>query len=223
MCAGDLVGYGANIGAVIEVFSKRGIPCVMGNYDEAIGFGLPSCGCHINNPEQKRLSAHALRWAAEHTTLRDREFLRALPERLELTLSGKRIVVVHATPDSITDYVYGCDEERIAEITGQEVADVYIYGHTHYPYTRTLGETVVINPGSVGRPKDGDNRASYAMLDIQDARMEISFYKVSCEVEAAAQELLANGIDAYFADFLLNGGTPERAACGLGEGCGCDV
>jgi hypothetical protein len=59
----------------------------MGNYDEAVGFKLPVCGCHIDDPVQKRYSDHALKWTIDHTTAQSREFLRSLPEHLSVSSS----------------------------------------------------------------------------------------------------------------------------------------
>lgn len=223
LCAGDLVGYGPRPREVIAVMRARDIACVMGNYDEAIGFRLPSCGCHIDNPEQKRLSLHALRWTADKVSAEDRLFLRGLPEQLLLEASGQRIYVTHATPDSIKDYVYGCDDEKIEQMLQDVDENIYIYGHTHYPYTRRHGQHFILNPGSVGRPKQGDSRASYALLELEGDRVQVSHRKVVYDVEAVAQDMLALGIDPFFADFLRHGGAPDRLNCKLGDGCGCDA
>ncbi len=214
-CAGDLVGYGPWPDEVAALLQERQIPSVMGNYDEAVGFLLPACGCHIGDPEQKRLSDHSLKWTIEHTSPATREYLRGLPEQISESVEGHNMLLTHAGVDSINEYVYEEDRERIGEILGGIEEDIYIYGHTHFPFVRQAGGKTIINAGSVGRPKQGDNRASYIDMRITSGRVEADIIKVAYDVERAAADVVARGLDPGFARFLLYGGDSSRISCAL--------
>lgn len=211
LCAGDLVGYGPRPNEVIARVRESGIQTVMGNYDEAVGFLLPACGCHIDNPRQKELSLHSLKWSTEHTTTENREWLRQLPESLQIEVEGKTIQLIHATEDSIVEYLYQSDETRIREILACCDCDIYAYGHTHYPYALAIDHKWIINPGSVGRPKDLDPRAAYVRLSIDDGEVLTQICRVPYDVDKVAGDIESSGLDAAFAEFLRNGGDPNAS------------
>ena len=211
LCAGDLVGYGPRPNEVIARIRETGIQTVMGNYDEAVGFLLPACGCHIDNPRQKELSLHSLQWSTEHTTTDNRDWLRQLPESLRIESDGKTIQLIHATEDSIVEYLYQSDEARIQEILEKSDCDIYVYGHTHYPYSLQVGEKWIINPGSVGRPKDLDPRASYVRLVVDGDNVRTEIRRVSYDVDKVVHQISEGGLDADFANFLRSGGDPNAS------------
>lgn len=214
LCCGDLVGYGPRPNEVIQKIQELNIPTIMGNYDEAVGFLLPACGCHINNVRAKALSTNSLKWSIAHTTEKNREFLRNLPEELEVTVGSKRIYATHATKDSITEYVYENDDERLNVMAMSIDQDIYVYGHTHYPYFKEVEGKIIINAGSVGRPKDGDNRASYVIITIEDLNVSCSLQKVEYNIEKVIKEIETNELDDYFGEFLKNGGD-SATVCNL--------
>ena len=216
LCAGDLVGYGPHPDEVIERIKAENIQTVMGNYDEAVGFTLPACGCHINNPVQKALSRHSLKWTIDHTGAESREFLRGLPESLSIPISGKSILLTHASGDSISEYIYQEDRERIHEILEEIKEDVYVFGHTHFPFFMPVGSKWIINAGSVGRPKDGDNRAAYARLQIEDGSVRAETVRVAYDVESVVRDMEKYGLDEALRLFLVNGGE-ERNVCVKGS------
>ncbi len=205
-CLGDLVGYGPWPGEVIGRIRADNIPTIMGNYDEAVGFTLPVCGCHINDRRAKALSQHALKWAVDHTTAQDRAYLRALPESLSIEVAGVSFLLNHASMDSITEYVYQIDAERMREIAAQTAEDVYVYGHTHFPFHEAVGGKHIINAGSVGRPKDGDNRAGYVAAHIENGTVSTQMIRVGYDVNQVVADMRARGIATALCRFLQNGG-----------------
>lgn len=221
LCAGDLVGYGPRPNEVIELIREFNIITVMGNYDEAVGFKLPACGCHIDNPIQKNLTQNSLKWTIAHTEDHNREFLRSLPENLSIDAEGKKIYITHASPDSITEYIYVSDEERILQLLNDIDETIYVYGHTHVPFKQKYKDKLVINAGSVGRPKLGDIRANYTLLQISEHIIDVIFPKVEYDVEKVAAEILASDLDPSFADFLLHGGDILSTKCDISPTCNC--
>ena len=137
------------------------------------------------------------------------EFLGRLPLRLELYLSGMRLLLVHAVPSNpLHQYLYPWhDAELFYKALGIEGRsypfDVVLLAHTHYQFIRVLGNVVVVNPGSVGQPRDGDPRAAYAVVDT-DSR-EVYLRRVKYDVESTLRKLrkaLSSHIKEY--EFLRN-------------------
>ena len=90
--------------------------------------------------------------------------------------------------------------ERLAD--GEE-EDVLVFGHTHKPWVREHGGVLFVNCGSVGKPKDGDPRGAFAVLDASSGRLEVLIERVSYDAETVAAEVRAAGLPGEFADKLL--------------------
>jgi putative phosphoesterase len=201
-CLGDLVGYGAFPNEVIEMIRGRGITTIMGNYDDGVGFDKAECGCAYKDPEMRRLGDLSLAWTKALVTPENKAFLRSLVPNARLEREGHRVLLVHGSPRRINEYVYE-DRPRwnLEHIAASANADVLVFGHTHLPYVKPIGTVLLVNPGSVGKPKDGDRRASYAVLDIQrDVRAEIR--RVEYDVAAAAAAIRATDLPVRFAELL---------------------
>ena len=206
-CLGDLVGYGAYPNEVIERIWSRGIPTIMGNYDDGVGFDKDECGCAYTEPEMKKLGDKSLMWTREVVIPENKEFLRSLLPSIRLNVEGKEILLVHGSPRKINEYVY---EDRLPasleHIARSAEADVLVFGHTHLPYAKEVAGVLLVNDGSVGKPKDGDARAGYVILDVGD-EVKVEFRRVPYDVAAAAVAVRASGLPAHFAELL-------ECACG---------
>src|SRR5439155_13605421 len=120
-----------------------------------------------------------------------RRFLADLPTSRMLTLGGKRFLLIHATPRDPMDEYAPPDPAFWAPRLAGLAVDFVCVGHTHQPYTLTVNGITVVNPGSVGLSRDGDPRASYAV--IEDGRVELK--RAEHPVEATVHALHASGID----------------------------
>lgn len=119
------------------------------------------------------------------------KFLGRLPVTRRVELDGKIFYLVHATPrDPFDEYLKDDSEGWKDRLRGIE-ADYVIVGHSHTQFCLEVGDTKVINSGSVGQPRDGDPRAAYCV--IEDG--EVSFRRVEYDVSAAVQNMSENGID----------------------------
>ncbi len=201
-CLGDLVGYGANPNEVIEFIRDKNIPTIMGNYDNGVGLELDNCGCKYTNPRLEHLGELSIWWSRGHTSQINKDFLQALPKEIRLRDRDQNVLMVHGSPRSLHEYL----PEQRPTVTFERIAkvaecDIMFFGHTHIPYEKRVGETLFVNTGSVGRPKDGDPRAGYVVLDSG----EVEFRRVTYEVEAAAQAIRASDLPDYYADELLAG------------------
>ncbi len=202
-CLGDLVGYGAFPNEVIELVRARGIPTVMGNYDEGVGFDKDECGCAYTDPEMKRLGDVSLFWSRDHVTPENTAFLRSLHPQIRFEAEGQRFLLVHGSPRKINEYFYeNRPDQSFQRLAESCEADVLVFGHTHLPYTKEIGAVLFVNDGSVGKPKDGDTRACYALLEARAEGVTASFRRVAYDVEAAAGAVRASELPARFAELL---------------------
>ncbi len=201
-CLGDLVGYGAFPNEVIETIQSWGVPTIMGNYDDGVGFDKDECGCAYTDPEMKKLGDKSLMWTREVVTPENKAVLRSLLPNIRFEEGGKEFLLVHGSPRKLNEYVY---EDRplfsLEHIAKSAEADVLIFGHTHLPYAKEVAGVLLVNDGRVGKPKDGDVRAGYVILDLAD-QVNVEFRRVSYDVAAAASAVRESGLPSHFASLL---------------------
>ncbi|USZ66783.1 metallophosphatase family protein [Halorussus salilacus] len=189
VCAGDVVGYNPWPAECVAVVRERGIPTVMGNHDRAVATGT----AFRFNSMAKAGVEHARQRLSED----QRGWLAALPdERREF---DGRVKVVHGHPNDPDHYTH--PEEFSADLLGDE--DVLILGHTHVQHHEVYDEGIVMNPGSVGQPRDGDPRAAYAVLDLDDLTVEQR--RVEYDVEEVQEAVEEVGLPSRIASRLSDG------------------
>ena len=186
VCLGDLVGYGPQPAACVEWARSSDVVCVMGNHDRAAAEGVAP-GCR----EQFRwLAAAVAPLTRAQLSEEDLAYLRKLPRFAALDFMGVGWACVHAAPlDPLYRYVGPSPEEWAGELLGTS-APMLLVGHTHIQFDLMAGATRVINPGSVGQPKDGDPRAAYAV--IEDGR--VSLQRVAYPIERTVRLLRHAGL-----------------------------
>ena len=172
LCLGDLVGYGPFPNEVAALVRDRGVPTLMGNYDQGIGFCTGDCGCVYKTDEQKAEGAASLAWTDKVTTDETRAYLRTLDDRFVLETPAGELLAVHGSPRRINEYLFEDRPERaMARMAEENPYRAILFGHTHVPYAREVAHgdagatTLFVNVGSGGRPKDGDWRVCYAIVD----------------------------------------------------------
>jgi len=205
-CLGDLVGYGPHPNKVIETIRESAIPTIMGNYDEGVGYERGDCGCAYVTDEEKRDGKKSIEWTTDKVTPQNKETLRTLHDIIELIVNGYKILLVHGSPRRINEYLYEDRPERsLTRMLGSIDVDILICGHTHKPYHRIVNGIHIINDGSVGKPKDGDPGACYAVIEL-DETISIEFRRVEYPVASVADEVIKAGLPRAFAEALLTAG-----------------
>jgi putative phosphoesterase len=204
LCGGDLVGYGPHPNEVCALIEARGIPTIHGNYDWAIARDLDDCGCAYRTERDRALGQESVAWTLARTTPESKAFLRGLPFDLRLDLGGRRLRLVHGSPRKVNEYLFEDRPVRTLErIAAGADCDVLVFGHTHRPWVREHGGVLFVNCGSVGKPKDGDPRAAYALIDARGGTLSVSIERVGYDAEAVAREVAAAGLPGEYADQLL--------------------
>jgi len=198
ICAGDLVGYGAEPNEVIDLAKKKDIRTVLGNHD----YGAISRVVAGFNP----FAAKAVLWTADNLREENARYLRGLREEMMLTHGGRRIYVVHGSPrDPLFEYVFpDLPNRELLELTRRVEADVIVLGHTHVPMQRVIQGKLVLNPGGVGQPRDRDPRASYMLLTLDD-EISVKHERVEYDIGEAARKIEAAGLPSELATRLYFG------------------
>lgn len=205
-CLGDLVGYGPFPNEVIARVRSEQIPTIMGNYDDGVGYDRDECGCAYREPEERRLGDQSFTWTKAHVTNENKAFLRQLQGQIRTHIDGKRVLLVHGSPRKINEYLF---EDRpvtsFQRLAASSDADVIVFGHTHKPYAKLVDGVWFINVGSVGKPKDGNWHACYAMLDLADAA-PIQFVRVAYDLHSVTAAIRDSDLPKEFAADLETGG-----------------
>src|SRR4051794_34438283 len=203
-CGGDLVGYGAYPNEVCALIEERAIPTIYGNYDYAIARDLADCGCAYVTEHDRELGQQSVAWTLEHTEQPAKDFMRGLPFELRFEVGGIPVHLVHGSPRKVNEYLF---EEKPASLyerlAAAEQDRVLVFGHTHRPWVREYGGVLFVNCGSVGKPKDGDPRAGFAILDEADGSLDVTIQRVEYDAESAARDVAGAGLPSEYADKLL--------------------
>lgn len=211
VCLGDLVGYGADPGAVVDLLASQGAVAVAGNHDYASVGKTP---LDWFNPYARR----AAEWTSEQLTVDQARYLAKLP----LTLEEAGALLVHSSPRNPEAWPYLISAEDGAEALSAFTHRICFLGHSHLPavwrvreddrlefergpHRRVLApsERYLVNVGSVGQPRDGDPHAAYAIWDLEGESVEIR--RVPYDVQEARRRIHAAGLPRILGDRLLRG------------------
>lgn len=198
-CLGDLVDYGASPNEVVEMVRREARVVVMGNHDLAAVTGDTS----LFNARAEISS----KWTAKTLSGANRDYLRKLPRDWKSTVAAVPAYFAHGSPDDqMWEYV---EPSTHHDLFGHYLTklDVRVIGlgHTHIPYVRREGTGVVFNPGSVGQPRDGDPRASWATVSVEGDTLGVEIQRVEYDVDAAASKIRKAGLPESHAERLSKG------------------
>ncbi|MDD5634946.1 MAG: metallophosphoesterase family protein [Candidatus Omnitrophica bacterium] len=209
ICAGDIVGYGANPNECIEKMVVLGAETVLGNHDSAVLGRTPTS--YFNE-----YAARALEWTKGQVAVSHFDYLNKLP----LVIETGDLTLVHGTlhePGEFNYMLAGSDAMHTFECMKNNICFV---GHSHVPgifaykngkifelFKREIrvepGVLYIVNVGSVGQPRDRDNRACYCVYDTD--RFKLKFYRVDYDVKTARSSIINAGLPVMLGDRLLTG------------------
>jgi putative phosphoesterase len=211
LCLGDLVDYGPDPVPCVRWAMAHATYAIRGNHDHGVAQGIP-----VNGGTGYRYLTGITRPAMWDTMgPAERRYLLQLPVTQRFNLCGKRFLLVHATPrDPLDEYLLK-DPETWAKRLENVGADVVCVGHTHMQFNIQVNGTVVLNPGSVGLPRDGDPRAAFAV--IEDNKIELK--RVAYPIEETIARIEAMDWPRRGKDMMIQtlrlGRLPDQVA---GEG-----
>ena len=170
--AGDLVGYYFEPNAVIQLVKscEKPVYMVRGNHEDML---LKAMICADQLQEITSKYGPGIEFALNQLTRSDLEWITNLPHTLEINDLDCSIVLCHGSPLSIDQYVYPDDDVGILLSSFNEPPNVLILGHTHYSFVKNVDRCLVINPGSVGQPRNRVPGAHWALLDTQTMKVDL--------------------------------------------------
>lgn len=203
---GDLGGYAPFVNEVVDFLIEHKIEGVQGNYDDAIANNKEHCGCKYEDPIQAEMATLSFEWTKKQVTEKSKEYMKALPFEIAFAVHNRKVKLFHATPLKNNLYWYADrDEDFFLHMARKADADIMIYGHTHIPYRKNIGNKIFINAGSVGKPKDGDTRACLCIVDITQDNVIAEFLRIPYDVGKVSAAIIDSGLPAYFAERLRAG------------------
>lgn len=200
--AGDLVDYGTDPNPCVDWIQKHADALIRGNHDHAVAQRVSALGG--TGFRELAAATRPMHW--EMLGASRMRFLARMPVTRHVAIDDTSFFLVHGTPrDPLDEYLTDDPAAWTERLSGIE-AKFVIVGHTHVPFHLNLGRTQVINPGSVGQPRDGDPRCSYAV--IEDGRVE--HRRVAYDIDATLSQMKRAGLDERALDLaeatLRNGG-----------------
>ena len=205
VCLGDLVNYGPKPGACVRWAMANADIVVQGNHDRAIADNVPT-RCR----EQFRWLVDATAPIAKsELNTGETIYLGGLPQIVLRTFDDVRYMFVHAAPSDPLYRYLGPDAEQWAAELGGVEADVLMVGHTHLQFDLTLGSQRVVNPGSVGQPKDGNPHAAYAIIEDGTITLKRMGYPVQHTVDSLRVEGVAPDAVGTLSELLRTGRVPS--------------
>ena len=208
VCLGDIVGYNANPCECLEQVRAMGCPVVKGNHDE-------EATQDRTLDELNPLAESALLWTRQQLSDDQKQWLR----EQKLVRQVRDFTIVHATLDSPGSWAYVSNRFDAMASFSYQFTQLCFYGHTHTPRIYEKDDTVrclrdtettlrrgvkyFINAGSVGQPRDGDWRASYAVYDVE--KQTVSIRRVEYDLRTAQKKIHEAGLPTVLADRLALG------------------
>lgn len=187
IAAGDLCLDGPKPKKVLQRLEEVGAQCVRGNTDRYLSEDLAEAVEGVDDAQ--------IGWTRNELGERWISFLRELPFALRIGEDDNQLLVVHANPKSDDEHIWpDADDATLERFVGDEAAAAIAFGHLHLPYARIWRGKLLVNVASAGLPKDGDPRASYAILTERNGGWQVKHRRVAFDVKKVATQLADCGI-----------------------------
>lgn len=182
VCLGDLVGYGPYPNEVVELIREQRIMNILGNYDAAV---LEEKFNYIRDNEVNKF---CMPWAAKELKEENRAYLRSLPRQIVLEFENKKMYFVHGSVRSINEYLKE-DSREMKEVMEIFDGDILVCAHTHIPYEKSYGSKLLLNDGSIGKPKIGRPNGTYLIINMDKEKVESEIVEFAYNYEKTARAM----------------------------------
>ncbi|OPY31498.1 MAG: phosphodiesterase [Methanomassiliicoccales archaeon PtaU1.Bin124] len=191
--AGDLIGYYPYPSETIELLRRRAVVSIRGNHDRSV--------LSVDTNRMNPWAASAVSWTAGHLDPEGRRYLERLTDSLDFTIGEMAGSMHHGSPDDEDEYIF---EERAGQYLLESAGTrLLVLGHTHIPFVKRVSRGVIINPGSVGQPRDGDRRSSCLVYDVTSGEFEN--VRVDYDIGEVQEAVLEVGLPSSLAERLAHG------------------
>lgn len=213
---GDYIGYGPFPDETVSILKKTEVLAVKGNYDRKV-LRVPEKEKHWKKSKTFKKWT-AFKWAFENLSRENRQYLHLLPEKKFFEISGKTFALAHGSPQDINEYLGPeTDRQRLHELAQILGVDFMITGHTHVPFVKREEKTLFINPGSVGRPNDGNPSASYSILSIGRNLAEVEHFRITYDIDRTLSTIAEKGLPEEFIEMFLKGKDLDSDGLNIGS------
>lgn len=199
LVTGDLVGYYFRPAEVLELLQPWPHALVRGNHEEMLR------ECRSDPEALSRVSASygpGIAIALQDLEPAQLDHLCGLPHPLALDAGSARVLLSHGAPSEVDRYVYPDSPMEELEPFVSPSIDMVVMGHTHYPMVRRCGTTLMVNPGSVGQPRNGAGGACWALYDTETS--QVALRTESYDLAGLVEECRSRHPELpYLADVLL--------------------
>jgi len=211
-CTGDIVGYYPHPLECIDLIKKRCNHIIKGNHDEVV----------TNKDFEKQkawfnaIAADALTWTRKQilnsSSASHFHFLESLPISKEIIIEERKVLIAHGTPEEKWEYFLypfwlgePLPEQKVRLNRWLKKWELVVIGHTHQPFIYRFRKKVVLNPGSVGQPRDGNPKASYAIADITKLKIHVEIIRLDYNIKKTCEALIKANLHEYLCLRLLTG------------------
>jgi putative phosphoesterase len=223
-CLGDWVNQNIWNNEVVDFMQEHKIPSVLGNHDEGIGTNLSKFPFSYGSREEIDWGMDAIQFTLKQFTEERKAILRALPLNIKLKITTgnneRTLLFAHGTPKSNAERIYRFYKQtELSKMLDDEAADVLFIGNTHASFNKQIERVIngektdqhIINPGSVGSPKDGRWHACYAMIEIDTGKdikyepdaLQVYFYRLDYDIDTVIKGIKNSSLHIYYAVRLL--------------------
>ena len=197
---GDLVGYGASPGPVIDFVKREGWPTGLGSSDMRVAIDLG------DREGRRGVADQVLTWTKKVLTPEQTEFLRRLPPGGRIMTPVGRVRYFHGSPHDPEQRLDLMANERELEDLAETLgARVIVVGGSHVPFSRVIGETTFVDPGSVGLSLNHEPGADVVIVDCIGRKPKVSLHKITYDYASSAFDIMAWSLPPVIADVIKTG------------------
>lgn len=213
LCTGDILAYCGSPCATLDLIREWGIHVVRGNCEVSFGTNAPDCGCGFEEGSVcSTLSDDWYRFALTKINDEQKEWMRNLPPRIDFTISGRSVAVVHGGVDTINRFIFPSTAESVKqEELRLAKTDIVIGGHSGIPSGTRLGDKAWLNTGVIGMPaNDGTRDGWYMLLNSETSGiLRFSWHRLHYNADKTAQNMREHGLCGGYDKTLLDGLWPS--------------